>query len=32
VSAARIALPREQRLSLARDDKGRFSFDIKEGA
>jgi len=30
VSAARIALPREQRLSLARDDAGRFSFDIKE--
>jgi pyrimidine operon attenuation protein/uracil phosphoribosyltransferase len=32
VSAARIALPREQRLSLARDETGRFSFDIKEGA
>ena len=32
VSAARITLPREQRLSLARDDVGRFSFDIKEGA
>jgi pyrimidine operon attenuation protein / uracil phosphoribosyltransferase len=32
VSAARITLPREQRLSLARDDAGRFSFDIKEGA
>jgi pyrimidine operon attenuation protein/uracil phosphoribosyltransferase len=32
VSAARIALPREQRLSLARDDVGRFSFDIEEGA
>ena len=30
-SAARIALPAEQRLSLARDDAGRFSFDIKEG-
>jgi pyrimidine operon attenuation protein/uracil phosphoribosyltransferase len=30
VSGARIALPREQRLSLARDDAGRFSFDIKE--
>jgi pyrimidine operon attenuation protein / uracil phosphoribosyltransferase len=29
VSAARITLPREQRLSLARDDAGRFSFDIK---
>ena len=32
VSAARITLPREQRLSLARDDAGHFSFDIKEGA
>ena len=32
VSAARITLPREQRLSLARDDAGRFSFDIKEDA
>ena len=30
VSAARIALPAAQRLSLARDDAGRFSFDIKE--
>ncbi len=30
VSAARIALPRGQRLSLARDDAGRFSFDIRE--
>jgi len=30
-SAARIALPPEQRLSLAHDDAGRFSFDIKEG-
>ena len=29
-SAARITLPREQKLSLARDDEGRFSFDIKE--
>ena len=28
-SAARIALPREQRLSLARDEAGRFSFDIR---
>ena len=28
-SAARIALPAEQRLSLARSDEGRFSFDIK---
>ena len=27
-SAARIALPKEQRLSLARDDAGRFSFEI----
>ena len=32
VSAARIALRREQRLSLARDEAGRFSFDIEEGA
>ena len=31
VSAARITLPREQRLSLARDEAGRFSFDIEEG-
>ena len=31
VSAARITLPREQRLSLARDDAGHFSFDIEEG-
>jgi len=30
VSAARIALPAAQRLSLARDDAGRFSFDIEE--
>ena len=30
VSAARIALPREQRLSLAKDDAGRFSFVIEE--
>jgi pyrimidine operon attenuation protein/uracil phosphoribosyltransferase len=29
-SAARVALPRDQRLSLARDEQGRFSFDIKE--
>ncbi|MBX3607920.1 MAG: bifunctional pyr operon transcriptional regulator/uracil phosphoribosyltransferase PyrR [Piscinibacter sp.] len=28
-AAARITLPRGQRLSLARDDAGRFSFDIK---
>ena len=32
VSAARIALPPEQRLSLARDDAGRFSFEIEERA
>ena len=31
VSAARITLPREHRLSLARDEAGRFSFDIREG-
>ena len=30
-SAARVALPAEQRLSLARDDAGRFSFNIREG-
>ena len=30
VSAARITLPSAQRLALARDDTGRFSFDIKE--
>jgi pyrimidine operon attenuation protein/uracil phosphoribosyltransferase len=29
VSAARITLPGDQRLSLARDDQGSFSFDIK---
>ena len=29
-SAARITLPREQKLSLARDESGRFSFDVKE--
>ena len=28
-SAARIALPREQRLSLARDAAGRFAFEIR---
>jgi pyrimidine operon attenuation protein / uracil phosphoribosyltransferase len=28
-SAARIALPKEQRLSLARDDAGRFSLQIR---
>jgi pyrimidine operon attenuation protein/uracil phosphoribosyltransferase len=28
-SAARIALPRAQRLRLARDDDGRFNFDLK---
>ena len=32
VTAARITLPREQRLSLARDAAGRFSFDIEEPA
>ena len=31
-SAARIVLPREQRLSLARDASGRLSFDIEEAA
>jgi len=31
-SAARIALPPERRLALARDDAGRFSFKIKEDA
>jgi pyrimidine operon attenuation protein / uracil phosphoribosyltransferase len=31
-SAARIALPREQRLSLARSDAGVFSFDIGSAA
>ena len=30
-SAARVALPRGQRLSLARDAAGRFSFDIESG-
>jgi len=30
-SAARIALPSEQRLSLAHDEAGRFSFNIEEG-
>lgn len=30
-SAARITLPKEQKLRLARDEAGRFSFDIKEG-
>jgi pyrimidine operon attenuation protein/uracil phosphoribosyltransferase len=29
-SAARITLPAHQRLSLARDEAGRFSFDIRE--
>ena len=32
VSAARITLPKGQRLSLAKDEAGRFSFDIEEGA
>jgi pyrimidine operon attenuation protein/uracil phosphoribosyltransferase len=31
-SAARITLPSDQRLSLARDAAGRFSFDIKKGS
>lgn len=31
-SAARITLPREQKLRLVRSEAGRFSFDIKEGA
>ena len=31
-SAARVALPRGQRLSLARDEQGHFSFDIKEAS
>ena len=30
VSAARVTLPAAQRLSLARDDTGRFSFAVKE--
>ena len=30
-SAARITLPREQRLSLARSEAGAFSFDIRGG-
>jgi pyrimidine operon attenuation protein/uracil phosphoribosyltransferase len=30
LAAARITLPGSQRLSLARDDAGRFSFDIKK--
>jgi pyrimidine operon attenuation protein / uracil phosphoribosyltransferase len=30
-SAARITLPPQRRLSLVRDDAGRFSFDIEEG-
>ena len=32
VSAARIALPAHQRLSLVRDEAGSFSFDIEEEA
>ena len=31
-SAARITLPAHQKLSLVRDDAGRFSFDIRERA
>jgi pyrimidine operon attenuation protein/uracil phosphoribosyltransferase len=30
-SAARITLPKEHKLRLARGDDGKFSFDIKEG-
>jgi len=30
VSAARVTLPQEQRLSLARDEAGRFTFEIEE--
>ena len=30
-SAARVALPPEQRLSLAHDEAGRFSFNIEDG-
>jgi pyrimidine operon attenuation protein/uracil phosphoribosyltransferase len=30
-SAARVALPPGQRLSLAHDEAGRFSFDIEDG-
>jgi len=29
-AAARISLPASQKLSLARDDDGRFSFAVKE--
>ncbi len=32
VSAARITLPPAQRLSLARDDAGRFSFKVEESS
>ena len=32
VSAARITLPAAQRLSLARDAAGRFSFDVEESS
>jgi pyrimidine operon attenuation protein / uracil phosphoribosyltransferase len=31
-SAARVALPRSQKLTLAHDAAGRFSFDIKEAS
>ncbi len=31
-SAARITLPHDRRLALARDAAGRFSFDVKEGS
>jgi pyrimidine operon attenuation protein / uracil phosphoribosyltransferase len=30
-AAARVALPKGQRLSLAKDDAGRFTFSIEEG-
>jgi pyrimidine operon attenuation protein / uracil phosphoribosyltransferase len=32
VSAARITMPKTQRLSLARDEAGKFSFDIEESS
>jgi pyrimidine operon attenuation protein/uracil phosphoribosyltransferase len=31
-SAARVTLPKHQRLSLARDEAGRFSFDLQDKA
>jgi pyrimidine operon attenuation protein/uracil phosphoribosyltransferase len=30
-SAARVSLPAQRRLSLLRDEGGRFSFNIEEG-